>query len=127
MNLCIPVEADLGLDSRVCAHFGSAPYFLIVDSATGNYRATVNGNQHHGHGMCLPLTSLQGENIDGVVVGGIGRGALGKLMAASIVVYHAEDATVKEVLAAVDAGSLPQVMPHMACGQHRHRGPRVQQ
>jgi predicted Fe-Mo cluster-binding NifX family protein len=127
MNICIPVEADLGLDSRVCAHFGSAPCFLIVDSATGECRATANGNQHHGHGRCLPLASLQGENIDAVVVGGIGRGALGKLMAANINVYCADDVTAKDALVALCAGSLPLVAPHMACAQHRHRGSNIVQ
>ena len=34
MNLCIPVESDEGLNSRVCAHFGSAPAFLIVELET---------------------------------------------------------------------------------------------
>ena len=120
MNLCIPVEADLGLDSRVCAHFGSAPYFLIVDSATGTYRATVNGNQHHGHGMCMPLQSLQGERFDAMVVGGIGMGALNKLSAAGIRVYRSQHATVGEVVAAFKTGSLELMQPGMACAQHGH-------
>jgi predicted Fe-Mo cluster-binding NifX family protein len=120
MNICIPVEADNGLESPVCAHFGSAPAFMIVDSDTGSCRAIVNGNQHHGHGMCMPLQSLQGEHIDGMVVGGIGMGALNKLTAANIRVYVAEHATVGEVVAAFKAGSLKHMQPGMACAQHGH-------
>lgn len=120
MNICIPVEADNGLASPVCAHFGSAPGFLIVDVDSGACRAVANGNQHHGHGMCAPLQSLQGEQIDGMVVGGIGMGALEKLAAAHIDVYRAEHATVGEVVAAFKAGSLKLMQPGQACASHRH-------
>jgi predicted Fe-Mo cluster-binding NifX family protein len=122
MNLCVPVEADNGLQSAVCAHFGSAPAFLIVDTETGSCRAILNGNRHHGHGMCAPLRSLQGERIDGMVVGGIGMGALSKLNAANIQVYLSEHATVGEVVTAFKAGRLKRVQPDMACPQHGPHG-----
>jgi predicted Fe-Mo cluster-binding NifX family protein len=120
MNICIPVEADNGLESPVCAHFGSAPAFMIVDIDTDGCRAIVNRNQHHGHGMCMPLQSLQGEQIDAMVVGGIGMGALNKLNAASIKVYISQHATVGEVVTAYKAGNLQPMQPGMACSQHGH-------
>ena len=123
MNICIPVEADNGLSSPVCAHFGTAPTFMIVDVDTRSCRAIANGNQHHGHGMCMPLQSLQGEQFDGMVVGGIGMGALNKLNAANIRVYISEHATVGEVVAAFKAGSLKLMQPNMACAQHGHGHP----
>ena len=79
MNICIPVTEDNGTASPVSRHFGSAPLFLIVDTDSGACRAVPNRNQHHSHGMCMPLASLAGERIDGMVVGGIGMGALSKL------------------------------------------------
>jgi predicted Fe-Mo cluster-binding NifX family protein len=118
MNICIPVEADNDIKSPVCAHFGSAPAFMIVDIETGNCRAITNNNQHHEHGTCMPLQSLQGEQIDGMVVGGIGMGALNKLKAANIQVYVSGHATVGEVLAAFKAGSLKPMQPNMACHGH---------
>jgi predicted Fe-Mo cluster-binding NifX family protein len=123
MNICVPVEADNGLNSPVCAHFGSAPAFMIVDADTGGCRAIVNGNQHHGHGMCMPLQSLQSEQIDAMVVGGIGMGALNKLNAASIKVYISQHATVGEMVAAFKAGSLKLMQPGMACANHGHGRP----
>jgi predicted Fe-Mo cluster-binding NifX family protein len=123
MNICVPVETDNGLDSPVCAHFGSAPAFMIVDTDTGGCRAVVNGNQHHGHGQCMPLQSLQGEAIDAMVVGGIGMGALHKLNAARITVYVAQHPTVGEVLSAFKAGSLRPMQPGMACAGHGHSHP----
>lgn len=32
MNLCIPIDADRGLDSPICGHFGSA--FYLADQGT---------------------------------------------------------------------------------------------
>jgi predicted Fe-Mo cluster-binding NifX family protein len=123
MNICIPVGADNDLSSPVYPHFGSAPAFMIVDVNTGSCRAIANGNQHHGHGMCMPFQSLQGEQIDGVVVGGIGRGALNKFNTANIAVYISEHATVGEVVAAFKGGSLKLMQPNMACAGHDHGHP----
>lgn len=122
MNICIPVEKDEGLDSIVCAHFGSAPVFLIADTASRACRAVANANQHHGHGMCAPLASLQGERIDAIVVGGIGAGAMGKLAAAGITVHLAEHAAVRETVDAFVAGTLPVMGADRACAHHGHGG-----
>lgn len=121
MNICIPVDEPQGLESPVCAHFGSAPAFMIVDTDSGRCRAIPNNNQHHGHGMCMPLSLLAGEAIDGMVVGGIGMGALNKLNAANIDVYLAEHATVGEIVAAFKAGTLKRLGPAMACSHHGQR------
>ena len=122
MNICIPITNDEGLESPVCAHFGSAPAFLIVDTDSGICRAVANTNQHHGHGMCAPLAALQGERIDAMVVGGIGAGALGKLAAAGIPVHLAEHTTVREMVDALVAGTLPVMRPDLACAHHGHGG-----
>ncbi len=120
MNLCIPVIADRGLGSPVSRHFGSAPTFLFVDTETGACRGKANGNQHHAHGMCSPLAALQGEPLDALVVGGIGRGALVKLQQASIQVYLSDHATVGEVVEAFKAGQLPLLRDDQACAGHGH-------
>ncbi|MEW6745540.1 MAG: NifB/NifX family molybdenum-iron cluster-binding protein [Planctomycetota bacterium] len=121
MTICIPVMKDQGLKSALSSHFGSAPLFMIVDTESGSCRAVRNENQHHGHGMCMPLQSLAGEQLDGVVVGGIGRGALVKLRAAGLRVFLAQHETVEEAVAALKAGTLRTVTPATACGQHGRR------
>ena len=120
MTICIPVYQDMGLQSEVYPHFGSAPVFLLVDTETATCRAVVNQNEHHAHGMCAPLASLQGQDINGMVVGGIGMGALSKLAAANIQVYLAQHRTAGETLAAFKAGDLPLMRPEMACAHHGH-------
>ncbi|HEX9050350.1 MAG TPA: NifB/NifX family molybdenum-iron cluster-binding protein [Anaeromyxobacter sp.] len=120
MNLCIPVDVDRGLESPVCAHFGSAPAFMIVDTATHLCRAIPNGNEHHAHGMCTPVAALLEERVEGAVVGGIGMGALRKLNAANIPVFRSEHATVAETLAAWKAGTLKILEPAQTCAGHGH-------
>jgi len=93
---------------------------MIVDTDSGTCRAITNNNQDHGHGMCAPLASLQGESIDGMVVGGIGMGALRKLEAAEIQIYYSTLATVEETVAAFKAGSLNPVTAETACSGHEH-------
>jgi predicted Fe-Mo cluster-binding NifX family protein len=118
MKICIPVEDNNALDSRVCAHFGSAPFFLIVDTDTAECDSIVNTGAHHAHGMCQPLALLDGKHIDGVVVGGIGRGALFKLQAAGVGVYLSEYPTVRETVAAYRVGTLRPVTPEHVCAGH---------
>jgi predicted Fe-Mo cluster-binding NifX family protein len=120
MNLCIPVTQDNGMQSPLSAHFGSAPLFLIVDTDTGACQTILNQNLHHGHGGCQPLRALAGHAVDGVVVGGIGMGAMMKLKAAGIRVYLADQPTVQEAVAACKAGTLQEADPAMACAHHGH-------
>ncbi|MBF0207564.1 MAG: NifB/NifX family molybdenum-iron cluster-binding protein [Oligoflexia bacterium] len=120
MRICIPVNENNGVDSTVCAHFGSAPFFMIVDTDSLVCKAVVNTNQHHSHGMCQPLAALKDEDFDGIVVGGIGAGALNKLAAANISVYKTEHATIRETVTAAKNNQLKTFAPNMACSGHHH-------
>jgi predicted Fe-Mo cluster-binding NifX family protein len=121
VNICIPIDEDHGLQSPVCAHFSSAPAFMVVDTVSGSCRAILNRNQHPDRGMCLPPGLLHGKSIDGMVVGGIGMASLSKLIAANISVYVSEHATVAETVAAFKAGTLKSMLPEMVCSQQIHR------
>jgi predicted Fe-Mo cluster-binding NifX family protein len=118
MRLCIPATKNKGIESPVSPHFGSAAFFVIVDSDTLGCEAVTNVNQHHAHGMCQPLASLQKENFDAIVVGGIGMGALNKLRAAGKRVYRTGLATIKDTVEAFRKGELIEVTPDMACAGH---------
>jgi len=120
MNLCIPVTEDKGLQSSVSRHFGSAPFFAIVDPDTGACRVIPNRDSHHSHGVCRPLAALAGEGIESVAVSGIGAGALSKLQAADVRVYLSEQPAVEAVVTAFKAGSLRLATPANACAYHRH-------
>jgi predicted Fe-Mo cluster-binding NifX family protein len=120
MKVCIPIDQDLGMDSPVCGHFGAAPAFLIVDTETNQCRALSNAHDHREHGRCVPIRLLQGEQIDALVVSGIGRGALGKLASLAIRVFHASGGTASDAVSALAAGTLPSATLDAACTHHHH-------
>jgi len=109
MRTCFPVAQDRGLDSRVYPHFGSTPMFLVVDSDTRVARVITNGACDHAHGQCDPLAALGAEQIDAVVVGGIGPGAIARLRSANVAVYWAARSTVGDALDAIARGDLAPI------------------
>jgi predicted Fe-Mo cluster-binding NifX family protein len=114
MNVCIPVNHPQDGASPVCAHFGSAPAYIIANTEAGTYRAVTTGGQH----MCGAIGTLQSEKVECVIVGGIGMGAINRLAAAGIQVFAAQYATVDENLAALKAGQLTLMSRDAACAQH---------
>ena len=120
MRLCFPVVQDCGLDSAVYGHFGSAPMFLLVDAATGQTTLVDNSDKEHVHGACNPARAVAGQDIDAIVVGGIGRGALISLQNAGFKVYRAEALTVNENVDALVRGALNEFDATSICGGHSH-------
>lgn len=118
MKIAFPVVENKGLESDVHGHFGSAPYFVFVDLDTGAVEIFENPDQDHQHGACNPMAALGGRQVDGVVVGGIGGGALKKLNADGIVVYRAIEGTVGENARMIKSGNLPIFEPDQVCGHH---------
>jgi predicted Fe-Mo cluster-binding NifX family protein len=120
MNICIPTTEDNGLDSRMSAHFGSAPFFAIVNTGSRSCRSVPNAHESHEHGRCQPMGALEGQEVNAVVVGGIGAGALSKLKAAGVRVYMARAASVGAALDAFNTGTLAEITPAAACQGHGH-------
>ncbi|HNX91571.1 MAG TPA: NifB/NifX family molybdenum-iron cluster-binding protein, partial [Candidatus Omnitrophota bacterium] len=94
MKICIPTEGNEGMNAKVYGHFGSAPFFTIVDSKSGAIEIVDNANQHHAHGMCQPMNALTGKQVDAVVTGGMGARAVQKLNEGGIKAYRALPGTV---------------------------------
>jgi len=118
MKVCFAVQKDEGVDSAVYNHFGSAPAFIMVDTEIQASETVQNQDKNHMHGACNPVMALGGRNVDAVVVGGIGAGALRKLNAEGIVVYASLAQTVKENLVLLSEGRLPVLSVQQACQGH---------
>jgi predicted Fe-Mo cluster-binding NifX family protein len=124
MRICIPADTGEGLDAPVCGHFGSAPWFHVVDLDTGATAVVANATHHHEHGACRPLEGLAGHDITAVVCRGIGRNAFHRLAAAGIDVYVSAGSLVRDVVAEARANRLQLVDPGQLCAgghQHGHR------
>jgi len=52
MKICIPTQDDLGLESQLFSHFGSAPFFTIVEVDSGDLQVMGNLGLHsHPRGV----------------------------------------------------------------------------
>jgi predicted Fe-Mo cluster-binding NifX family protein len=65
---------------------------------------------------------MGGRKVEGVVVGGIGMGALMKLRTQGVQVCRALQGTVRDNLEVVRAGRLPRFSSEHACGGHGPEG-----
>ena len=122
MKIAFPTQKDMGMNSIVYGHFGSAPYFIIVNLHSGDCESLANQNLNHEHGNCRPLIALSNKPVNAVVVGGIGGDALMKLRAAGINTYRAVEGTVLENLDLIRSGKLPEFTPDQTCMGHHNNG-----
>jgi predicted Fe-Mo cluster-binding NifX family protein len=118
MIIAFPIQEDRGLESLVYGHFGSAHHFIIVDSETASFQVLVNKDREHEHGRCRPMNALGGRQVDAVVVGGIGGGALSRLNAVGVKAYRAVEASVAENLKLISSGFLPVFTADQTCAGH---------
>jgi predicted Fe-Mo cluster-binding NifX family protein len=122
VKIAFPSQDDKGAESAVYSHFGSAGFFVIVESEDGTMETVVNQDLDHTHGNCQPLKALGGATVDAVVVGGIGAGALRGLLAGGIKVYRGVEGSVKENLQLIKAGRLPEFTFDQTCAGHGKSG-----
>ncbi|MDW8801575.1 NifB/NifX family molybdenum-iron cluster-binding protein [Clostridium sp. A1-XYC3] len=118
MKVCVPVKENKGLDSVPFNHFGTAPLFLIYDSEKEELKAIQNGDLNHQHGMCQPMKALSGEEVDAILVGGIGAGAINKLTARGIKVYRAVNETVLKNIELLKKSELMEFSINNTCNHH---------
>jgi ArsR family transcriptional regulator len=118
MKICIPTETNEGRTARAYGHFGSAPFFTICDTESGEVEVIDNSNQHHSHGMCHPMEALAGKGVDAVVTGGAGARAVQKLNDSGIKVYRAVEGTVADIAAQFASGKLEEISVQNACAHH---------
>lgn len=120
MKVCFPVLKAEGLGSEVYGHFGSAPAFLVIETESNRMTTINNGDQHHEHGACNPLKALNNQEVDAIVVGGIGAGALSRLNQLGIRVFQAQATTVKENILMLTNQKLPEFTMSHCCSGHGH-------
>ena len=118
MKICIPTETNDGKSAVVYGHFGSAPYFTIIDTDKDTVEIISNANQHHSHGMCQPMSALDGKSIDAVVTGGMGGRAVQKLNESGIKAYREIPGTVADIVSQFTKGGLDEITINNACSQH---------
>ena len=120
MKICFAVQRDDGIESVVFGHFGSAPAFIIMDTDDGeDATSVINRDRQHAHGACNPMQAIGGNNVDAVVVGGMGAGALMKLNSEGVKVFRAAAGSVRENLKLMTERKLPELTIDHTCAGHQ--------
>jgi len=120
MKICIPTASNQGKESRLFDHFGSAPYFTLYHSDTGELEIVSNQNEHHAHGQCNPVSMISSHHVEAVICRGMGRRAILALQNAGITVYLSRSVTAEECLREFEENKLAVITPEEACPGHSH-------
>jgi len=124
-NTLFAVPTDRGeiSERKRSAHFGHSDQFTLirVDHEGAAVTATID-NIAHGAGGCLaPISLLQQQQVDAIIVGGMGKRPLAGFSDAGIRVYWApleEYPGVDDVIAAVRSNRLQEMTGLHACSGH---------
>jgi predicted Fe-Mo cluster-binding NifX family protein len=118
MKLCIPTDSDLGMDARVASHFGTAPFFTMVDLGTDEVRPIRNPSCGHHPGECHHVDILQAHHVQVLCCAGIGRHALEGVERAGIRVLAPTQSTVREIAEAIRRGEVEPMTIANVCSSH---------
>ena len=122
MKVCVPVSENKGMASVPYGHFGSAPEFVICDLESKEVKSINNGDLGHEHGKCQPLKALKGHEVDAIIVGGIGAGAIVRLNEMGTKVYRGINDTIESNLGLLKEGKLQELTVNDAYSHNHHDG-----
>ena len=118
-RIAIPSMEQGGLGGVRAGHFGHCDVFTLVDVEGGKIKeVTTLPNQAHAQGGCMiPVNLLADNNVNALIVGGIGmRPLMGFRNAGINVYYDAERAEIQPVVEDLIAGDLPAIGDDQVCG-----------
>lgn len=118
-RIAIPSVGNGGLDGKRSGHFGHCDVFTFVDVEQGEIKAvsTLNNAEHVQGGCMVPVNLLAGNNVDALIVGGIGmRPLMGFRQVGIDVYYDAKRLDIKPIVEDLIAGKLPLIDDNQVCG-----------
>lgn len=122
-KIAIPSMSDSGLESDVCAHFGSCEYFTIVDvqdKAIAGIRVIINGSPDGEHNCAAPSIILKSNNVETVLVSGIGGRPLMSLTEKEIKVFAGAVGKVSDAVQDYNNGLLRELSTNGTCNCSHH-------
>ncbi len=119
MRLCIPTLDDRELAAALSPHFGSAPFFTVVDTESGRCETVGNDHAHHQPGRCDAARQLDPLAADAVLCSGLGRRALARLADQGLEVFLAAVPDVAAALETYRSGELEPMTDELTCHHQR--------
>ncbi|HEY5387301.1 MAG TPA: NifB/NifX family molybdenum-iron cluster-binding protein [Thermoleophilia bacterium] len=116
-RIAIPSELPGGLEARRSGHFGRCACFTLIDVIDGKVdEVEILQNAPHTEGGCMaPVLVLAEQNVDAIVVDGIGGRPLMGFNQVGIAVHAGMGPDVQTAVAAYIQGALPVVELEGAC------------
>ena len=111
------------LDSLVDPRFGRARYFVLIDTATGQFTAhdnVQNLNAPQGAGIQAAQTVVQ-LGAEAVLTGNVGPKAFATLQAGRVVIHPGATGTVRQALEELRSGRLQPAARHSSEDDHSQR------
>ena len=124
-RIAVPSMEQGGLDGRRSGHFGHCDVFTLIDVEGGEIKnvSTLKNREHVQGGCMVPVNLLAENDVNALIVGGIGMRPLMGFRQVGIDVYHdAERADIRPVVESLLAGDLPIIADHQVCGGGQGRG-----
>ncbi|MGD8448450.1 MAG: NifB/NifX family molybdenum-iron cluster-binding protein [Desulfobacterales bacterium] len=118
-RIAVPSMEKGGLEGQRSGHFGHCDVFTLVDVEAGVIKdVTTISNQNHVQGGCMvPVNLLAENNVNALIVGGIGmRPLMGFRQVGIDVYYDAERPEIKPVVEDLIAGKLSAITDDQVCG-----------
>jgi predicted Fe-Mo cluster-binding NifX family protein len=118
-RIAIPSNAQGGLDGQRSGHFGHCDTFTLVDVKDGAIeKVSIIANESHVQGGCMvPVNLLSQNQVNALIVGGIGMRPLMGFRQAGIDVYHDDQRPeIRPVVEDLIAGKLTLISDHQVCG-----------
>ena len=118
-RIAIPSNESGGLDGIRSGHFGHCDTFTLVDVKGGAIeKVSTIANQSHVQGGCMvPVNLLADNQVNALIVGGIGMRPLMGFRQAGIAVYHDDQRPeIRPVVEDLIAGKLPMIAENQVCG-----------
>ena len=130
-KIAVPTDGPEGLQGKRSGHFGHCKQFTLVDIENGVVKAvTALINNPHDAGSCMkPVKILKAQDVDSIIVGGMGANPFKRFEEAGISVFFADLKQCPDVQSAIDCylnDSLPMMNVQQLCkgsgNCHQHHG-----
>ena len=127
MRIIVSAEGE-SLDAPASPVFGRCPTYILVDMATGEYRALPNPAMNQGGGAGIQAAQFVVEQgAQAVLTGNLGPNAFDVLQAAGIPAYMVSEGTVRQAVEGYRAQRLQpmgtaNVAAHAGIGRGAGRG-----
>lgn len=122
-KIAIPSISDRGLESDVCAHYGSCEYFTIVDvenNTIAGINTIINSSPDGEHNCAAPSVILKLHNVETVLVSGIGGRPLMSLTEKKIKVFAGAAGKVSDAVQDYNSGLLHELSMNGTCSCSHH-------